>query len=296
LPTLAVAASAAYPNLLLDWPLLQHALGDLGVVASTQIWTDPDVDWAQFDLVLANGAWDNIHHPEAFLGWVDHVATVTCLVNPPAVLRWSLDKRYLAALAAGGVPIVPTTWLAPDDPATASVSAALPAGEFVVKPAISGGGFETARYHPDQAGETDAARDHIRRLLEAGRTVMIQPYQAAVDTHGEAGLIFLGGQFSHAIAKSPLLRPGAGPQEHLWQNEEIGALTPTAAQLAVASTALAVAEELLGPTTYARVDLVPSADGSPAVLELELLDPALFFETQPSAALRFAEVLRQRMA
>jgi hypothetical protein len=108
-------------------------------------------------------------------------------------------------------------------------------------------------------------------------------------------LIFLGGQFSHAIAKSPLLRPGVGPQPHLWQDEKIGSLEPTGDQRATAGAALAAAEHLVGPTTYARVDLVPAADGTPAVLELELLDPALFFETRPAAAIRFAHVLRQRM-
>jgi hypothetical protein len=125
---------------------------------------------------------------------------------------------------------------------------------------------------------------------------MVQPYQAAVDTQGEAGLIFLGGTFSHAIAKSPLLRPGAGPQSHLWQDEEIGALEPTEDQCATARAALAAAEHVVGPTTYARVDLVPLADGTPAVLELELLDPALFFETRPEAATTYARVLRRLIA
>ena len=124
---------------------------------------------------------------------------------------------------------------------------------------------------------------------------MIQPYQAAVDTHGEAGLIFLGGRYSHAIGKGPLLRPGAGPQTHLYQDEKIGAFMPSEAQLETAHLALATAERLVEPTTYARVDLVDLADGTPAVLELELLDPALFFETDPAAATRFARVLRALM-
>ena len=227
---------------------------------------------------MANGAWDNIHRPDEFLDWVRRVAEVALVVNSPAVLGWNLDKRYLAALSEAGVATVPTTWLAPGQ-FPVEHELALPPGEFVVKPAVSGGGFETARYGGGGGdgggggGEVDRhgqnARAHIRRLLNAGRTVMIQPYQAAVDTHGEAGLIFLGGRYSHAIGKGPLLRPGAGPQTHLHHHEQI-----------------------VGPTTYARVDLVNLADGAPAVLELELLDPALFFETRPAAATRFAQVLR----
>jgi hypothetical protein len=121
---------------------------------------------------------------------------------------------------------------------------------------------------------------------------MIQPYQAAVDSQGEAGLIFLGGRYSHAIGKGPMPVAGAGPQPHLYRHEQIGALAASAGQLEAAHRALAAAEQLVGPTVYARVDLVSLDDGMPAVLELELLDPALFFETNPAAATRFAQVLR----
>jgi O-ureido-D-serine cyclo-ligase len=290
-PRLAVAASAEFPDLRPDWPLLQDALAELGVVASTQVWTDPGVRWHEFALVVANGAWDNIHHPDAFLAWAERVAGVTRIVNEPHVLRWNVDKRYLAALAAAGVSTVPTTWIEPTAAqADAFAPAEFPEGEFVVKPAISGGAFETARYRP---GEANAARDHILRLIGAGRTVMVQPYQAAVDTHGEVGLVFLEGRFSHAVAKGPLLRPGAGIQTNVWEHEEIGAVVPTEEQLTTARGALRAAERRLGATTYARVDLVTTDDGSTAVLELELLDPALFFETQPSTATAFAQVLRR---
>jgi hypothetical protein len=290
------AVSADSPDLRPDWPLLRQALADVGIAASTRVWTDFDARWDDVDLVLANGAWDNIHRPEEFLAWVARVADVTLLANAPDVLRWNLDKRYLAALADAGVATVPTTWLspgaAPFSETENETGIPFPPGEFVVKPTVSGGGFETARYRSGDRCAEREARLHVRRLLSAGRTAMIQPYQAAVDTQGEAGLIFLGGRYSHAIGKGPLLVAGAGPQSHLYQQEQIGALTPSATQLEMAHLALAAAEQLVGPTTYARVDLVSLHDGTPAVLELELLDPVLFFETNPAAATRFARVLR----
>jgi hypothetical protein len=296
---LAVAASAEFPDLRADWPLLRQALAERGIEASTQVWTDPAVRWREFDLVLANGAWDNIHRPDEFLAWVAAVAEVTTVANSPEVLRWNLDKRYLGALFDAGVPTVPTAWLTPGPDHEPDLhelpDLSLPEGEFVVKPTVSGGGFETARYRTGDAQSAGDARAHIRRLLNAGRSVMIQPYEAAVDTEGEAGLIFLGGHYSHAIGKEALLQVGAGPQPHLHRDELISALTPSGPQLEAAQIALAAAEQLVGPTTYARVDLVNLDDGTPAVLELELLDPALFFEIQPAAAVRFAEVLRARI-
>lgn len=287
-PRLAVAIGEDYEEFSPDWPFLRRELDEVGIDAFLQFWRDAEVPWDEFDLILANGAWDNIHHPADFLTWVDRVAGLTRIVNAPAVLRWNIDKRYLEILSEAGVPTVATTWIAP--PSAGLDAVRLPAGEFVVKPSISGGGFETALYQSD---ELDAARLHIDRLLAAGRTAMVQPYQAVVDTQGEAGLIFLGGQFSHAIGKSPLLRLGAGAQQSLALDAEIGAITASESQRAIAHAALAAAEQLLGPTTYARVDLVPQPDGTPAVLELELLDPALYFDTQPAAAARFAQVLRQ---
>jgi hypothetical protein len=159
---LAVAVSADSPDLRTDWPLLRQALADVGIAASTRVWTDPDARWDDVDLVLASGAWDHIHRPEEFLAWVDRVAAATPMANAPDVLRWNVDKRYLAALADAGVATVPTTWLTPEweseseagsvagspaGPGTeAETDIPLPPGEFVVKPSISGGGFETARY------------------------------------------------------------------------------------------------------------------------------------------------------
>jgi hypothetical protein len=286
-PQCAVVASAAHPDLRPeDWPLLRHALGQHSVEASTAVWTDPEVSWHTFDLVVANGAWDHIHHAEEFAAWAQRVSQVVPVVNSPAVLSWNMDKHYLAALASEGVPTVPTTWVEPGDRGRADV--ALPDGEFVVKPAISGGGFETARYGPE---EHAVATAHIGRLLAGGRTAMVQPYQSSVDTQGEVGLIYLGGRFSHAIHKNPLLFTGAGVQQDLWDKMVIVATQPHESQLDLATATLSAAERLVGPSTYARVDIVALGDGTPAILELELVDPALYLELSPSAVGRFAEVL-----
>ena len=291
-PRVALASCARYPDQLDEGPLVLGALEERGVEARTAVWSDPGVDWAAFDLVVANGTWDNIHRVAEFLGWVDGLAAAGVrLANAPAILRWNLDKRYLRDLEAAGVPTVPTSWVGPDGDGDGFDRSApvLPQVEIVVKPSVSGGGYRTARY---EAHEHDAARAHIAELVDAGRTAMVQPYQPAVDTEGEVGLVFLGGAFSHAIHKEPMIRRGVGASDSLIANQVVTGATPTGGQLAVARRAVAAAERLLGPTTYARVDVVRGADGEPAVLELELLDPMLFFVTRPERAARFADVLR----
>jgi hypothetical protein len=308
-PRVVFTAPPQFPELHDDWPLARAALEDSGIDARPGVWSDPHVDWSAFDLVVANGAWDNIHHQSAFLAWVDHVGVElgVPMVNSPAMLRWNLDKRYLRALAAAGVPVVPTLWVEPAGP---GADAANPAGaepdglaglvdllerpgdEIVVKPAVSGGGHRTARYTRDAY---DEARRHVAALLRAGGTAMVQPYQHAVDAEGETGLIFIGGVFSHAIHKAPMIRPGAGPRDSLIDNQVVTAATATADQIDMATAALDAAEAVVGPSTYARVDVVPDAAGAPALLELELLDPVLFLTTDPPAAARLARALAQRL-
>jgi hypothetical protein len=285
-PLVAFIAPPFLPGLHDDWPLARAALSRLGIDAAAVVWSDPAVDWTSFDLVVANGAWDNIHHPADFMAWVDaRDLDGAPMVNSPATLRWNIDKRYLRELEAMGVPVVPTTWV---EPGTAPAIGRW-TGEVVVKPSVSGGGFQTARYEPH---EHDQALAHVRTLLGGGRTAMVQPYQSSVDTVGEVGLIFVGGAFSHAMHKDPMIRRRVGPTPSLVDNQVVTPAQASAAQLELAHDAVAAAEQLLGPTAYARVDTVLGADGRPALLELELLDPVLFFATDPAGADRFARVLR----
>jgi hypothetical protein len=294
----AFTAPPQFPELHDDWPLVRAALADIGIDAVPVVWSDTSADWSSFDLIVANGAWDNIHHVDEFLAWVAaRELGSTPTVNSPATLRWNLDKRYLRVLEAAGVPIVPTTWVEPssgggDGGDGAGNNVALPDGEVVVKPSISGGGHRTARYRLD---EHEQARAHVRDLVASGRTAMIQPYQASVDEVGELGLVFLDGEYSHAVHKDPMIRRGAGPLDSLIDNQVVRAATASDDQIVLAQRAVSAAERFLGQTTYARVDIVERADGEQALLELELLDPVLFFAVVPERTATFAEVVKRRL-
>ncbi len=294
----ACTAPPQFPDLHDDWPLQHAAMAAIGLDAAPVVWSDPNVDWSDFDLVVANGAWDNIHNQHEFLRWIAHIEELGVpIVNSPATLRWNFDKRYLRELAAAGLRIVPTRWVesagGPREVGhtDATGAAVVPAdfdGEVVVKPSVSGGGFQTARY---EAHEHEAARAHVDALLGAGIAAMVQPYQESVDREGETGLVFLGGEYSHAIHKEPMIRRGVGPGPSLIDNQVVTGSSAMLDQLRLGRQAVAAAESLLGPTVYARVDIVRDADGEPALLELELLDPVLFLTTAPGSPARFAAAL-----
>ena len=280
---LATAISAA--GLDDDLHPLRDACTAAGLRADIVAWDDPTVSWSRFDAVLLRSTWDYTQRLAEFLGWCERVSRLTTLLNPLEVVRWNTDKHYLGELAARGVPVIESHYLEPgNDPS------ALPAlHEFVVKPCVGAGSRGAKRFI---AAEREAAIAHAKSLLDAGHSVLVQPYLAQVDDVGETALLFFDGRFSHAIRKGPLLRRGEAATRALFAPEHIVARTPSERERAVAKQVLAALpfERL----AYARVDLLPSPAG-PQLLELELTEPSLFFATSPGAAERFADGLRARL-
>jgi glutathione synthase/RimK-type ligase-like ATP-grasp enzyme len=283
---LALVSARAARALDEDLPRLGAALAARGIAFEICDWDDPDVDWSRYRFTLLRSTWDYIDRYAEFNAWIDRVSAVTRLLNPPEVVRWNTHKGYLLDLARRGVAIIPTQLLRPGD---AIELAEVP--ELVVKPAIGAGSRDARRFQNDRAG----ARAHARKLLDAGRDVLVQPYLTRVDEAGETALVFFGGRYSHAIRKGPLLAANADATSALFAPEAITPRQPDAAELALAEQVLA-AIPFPGPMTYARVDLLRDSAGDPVLLELELTEPSLFFTIVPAAAERFAECIAQKYA
>ncbi|HEX4855017.1 hypothetical protein [Arenimonas sp.] len=278
---LALATAIAAYGLDEDLTPLREACEAAGIDVSVVAWDDPTVSWARFDAVLLRSTWDYIDRLPEFLAWCDRTAAVTTLWNGPDVVRWNTDKRYLGELAAKGVPVIESHFIAPgEDPAGFPDFA-----EYVVKPTVGAGSRDAQRYLRE---DRPAAVAHVRRLLEAGRHAMVQPYLRAVDDQGETALLFFGGRFSHAIRKAPLLKRGEGPTRALFNDDHLQPRTPSEGEHAVARQVLAALP--FGPLVYARVDLLPSESG-PQLLELELTEPSVFLPYGEGAAARYASVL-----
>jgi glutathione synthase/RimK-type ligase-like ATP-grasp enzyme len=286
----ALATAARARGLDEDMPLLLRALTGRGIEAVEAVWDDPAVDWGAFDVVVVRSTWDYFERRDEFLAWAERVAAVSELHNPVCVLRWNSDKRYLLDLARRGVPIVPTTFVEP------CAAGELPAStDLIVKPAVSAGSNDTARYG---AGERQAALAHVARLQADGRVAMVQPYQGGVDDRGETALLYFDGRSSHAIRKGAIFAAGPQMVGGLFAREEIQPREPSAVEREVGEAALRAAAAMLpadlAPLLYARVDLVPLADGSPGVLELELCEPSVFVAHAKGSAKRFAAAIARR--
>ena len=280
---MALATCAALPSgEEVEGDLLLDACRAAGLDAEYRDWAEAETDWSGFDLVVIRSTWDYVPRRVEFESWA---ASVPRLANPASVVSWNATKTYLTVLADAGVPVVDTRFVEPGERPQFPKDT-----EFVVKPAEGAGSMGAGRF----AAADDGARRHVEALHEAGRTVMLQPYLADIDTVGETALIFFDGGYSHAIRKGAMLpqrhvHPLDTKDDELFVAEEITARTPSAAEHDLARAALAAVpggERLL----YARVDLLPTPHG-PVVGEIELIEPSLFLAFDAGAPQRLAAAI-----
>jgi glutathione synthase/RimK-type ligase-like ATP-grasp enzyme len=294
---LALVTFDAQPDLHHDDHALVSSLAAHGLRPVPAIWSDPAVDWSAFDAALIRSTWDYFHRRDEFLAWVARVASATRLYNPASVVAWNSDKRYLRELAERGVSTVPTVWRGSGEVLDLEAIVRQTGwSRLIVKPAVSGGAFGTLRVD-DSAG---ARRDAEAELasLSRERAFLVQPYLPAV-AHGERSLLYFGGRYSHAVNK----RPVTGDFR---VQEMFGGVAadhePTGAERALAEQALAASAEALrargvdSEILYARIDVLAGEDGQPRLIEVEAIEPSLFFAQAPGAADRLATALCDRLA
>ena len=253
-----------------------RALIEAGAEAVAVPWTQLQ-DFSAFDLVLPLVAWGYHLRYERWLGFLRRAeASGVPMINPPALLRWNGDKSYLAALAEAGVPTVPT--IAVEACCDADLEQArrhFGSAWLVIKPPVSASASGTHRLGPTDDIPADSR----------GRPMIIQPLIAQIATAGEYSLMLFDGEFSHAVVK----RPKAGDfrvQPHLGGVTLRSIAPPGAEQLARQALAAAPAR-----AAYARVDMVPDADGILRIMELELIEPALFLEHAPDRGAAFTRAI-----
>jgi hypothetical protein len=241
-------------------------------------WDEPAFDWSSARLALLRSTWDYFHRRDEFLAWAERVATVTALHNPPAVIRWNTHKGYLVELAAKGLPVVATELV--KQGSRTDLDRLMNGRQWkkvVIKPAVSAGSFKTMLAGAPNMAE---ARAHLASIVEKG-DALVQPYMANVEGYGERSLIMIDGVFTHAVRKRPAFgAAGAGvaeafvPGEPLLENADVD---PAVAAEDEAEAAQRIVEGAgLGNTLYARVDLIRELDGTPVLMELELVEPSLF--------------------
>ncbi|UJS24359.1 ATP-grasp domain-containing protein [Thiothrix winogradskyi] len=261
--------------------LLYAPLQRYGWHAETVDWRDNSIDWNQFDAVIIRSCWDYQSDPAQFLTVLATIERSTAkLDNSLEVVRWNLSKTYLRDLEAKGIPIVPTAWFHGLDIAPLlSLFTHWQTPEIILKPVISACADDTFRLTPTTLTQQSAT---LIRLFQE-RDCMVQPFIPTIVTEGEYSLFFFGDEYSHTILKTPKSGDFRVQEEHGGQLQRV---EPEAQLLELSRAALAAIPE---PTLYARVDWVRTGNGF-ALMELELIEPSLYFNMDATSAERFARV------
>ena len=267
----------------LDIPFAIKAAEQLEIDLVFANWNDKSIAWESFDAAVIRSAWDYVPVRDEFLQFAKNVETKTKLFNSYDVMRWNTDKKYLSNLENKGVPIIPTKFASNIDEAMPAVSWAFGIAEAIaIKPTVGAG----ARLAGKATTEAEAI-EFVKRILEAKRTAIIQPYVSSVDDEGEKAIIVINGEISHVAKKVPALTKGghgdaAGQLEITSEIRDIVKTT---------SNAVSEWDDLL----FARVDVVRMGEKL-VLMELELTEPWLFMQFRPEAGVNLFKALKQRIA
>lgn len=267
--------------------LVADALRRRGLSVARLDWADPGFDWSRTKSAVFRTTWDYFHRFDEFAPWLERAGRATRFFNEAALIHWNIDKHYLGQLAKAGVNIVPTRYIEAGATGTlAEHAAATGWDELILKPTVSGAARHTYRFAASDA----ALHEAVFAELIANEAMMLQPFQRHILDAGELSLIVIDGKVTHAIRKTA--RAGDFRVQDDWGGT-VHEHAPSAEESAFAEAAVAaVPFDVL----YARVDAVRGNDGALALMELEMVEPELFFRFHPPAADALAEGLARRLA
>ena len=263
------------------------ALQRQGLRARRLAWDDPGVTWSDARSALFRSTWDYFERLPTFNSWLERCAKQTRLFNDISLIRWNLDKRYLSQLQQSAVHTVDTHYIEKGAPQTLRQQLDDQGwDDAILKPAVSGAARHTYRIELAAAKSLEC----LYAELIQQEAMLLQPMQRNVLTHGELSLIVIDGRFSHAIRKTP--KPGdfRVQDDH---GGQVAAHQASAAEIAFAEAAVrAVPFDVL----YARVDMIYDNHERLAIMELEMIEPELFFRFRPQAADELAAALARRLS
>ncbi|SDS21935.1 hypothetical protein SAMN04515667_1680 [Formosa sp. Hel1_31_208] len=266
--------------------IVYHALEQVGLKTLRLAWDDMFFDWSTTKSVLFRTTWDYFDRFDEFSQWLENVSKQTTLLNSEAIIRWNIDKHYLQDLQQKGVRIAESHFI--EQGAKVSLSQLhdiLNWSETVLKPCISGAARHTYKLSLENL---DTHEVKFKELI-ANEAMMLQPFQNNIIAKGEVSMMVFNGVFSHAILKKAKLgdfrvQDDFGGSVHNYN--------PSTTEIDFAEFVVKACPEL---PIYARVDIFEDNDGEIALLELELIEPELWFRHHKKAALSLAQGVKEKL-
>lgn len=245
------------------------------------VWNDPSVNWANYDCLIFRTIWDYFEFPKEFAAWLNVLENLNIkTLNPLSIIKRNQHKFYLRDLEQQGVDIIPTVFIAKNTGLDLSFLKENNWERAVIKPAVSAGSYLTKLFSQNEIAETEAEYKSIAQE----RDLLVQPFMPEIQEMGEISLLFFQGHFSHSVLKKPVnddfrVQSQFGGQYQIYLPDE-----------SVIKTAENIIKTFGGELLYARVDGILK-DGKFLLMELELIEPDLYFSYAPDAKKRYLSAL-----
>lgn len=265
--------------------MLFEPLAKYGWQGEEVSWRDNSLNWNDFDVVIVRSTWDYQDSPEEFMACLQRIeASSARLENSLATMTWNIDKSYLKDVESKGVRIVPTLWFAQfDAEAIRDGFRHFGADECILKPLVSANADHTYRL---TATDFEANLSVLEEVFQH-RAFMMQPFIKTIVEEGEYSLFYFTSRYSHTILKMPKQDDFRVQEEH---GGQLALVEPEPELKAVAEQTL---KTLPDDPLYARLDFIRTEQGF-AVMEVELIEPSLYFNMDDESAQRFADAFVAR--
>mgnify|MGYP000979721386 CR=1 FL=1 len=259
-----------YPDLTEDDRYVQRFLQSKNIQVDAGIWTDEEIDWSDYDVVILRSTWDYFYNPIEFSRWLDRLEKACIQVlNPVPVIRWNLDKKYLFEIESKGIRIPPSVLVRQNE--SLDLYAFLLRNSWdkaVVKPVVSAGAYRTFTIDRADAIEKQSLFD--RYISE--QDFIIQRFSNEIIQSGELSLIYFNKKYSHSVLKKP--KANEFRVQFQYGGKHID-FTPNEDLLKQIDHTLSF---LPNGLLFTRVDGYLDADGFFCHMEIELTEPMLFFD------------------
>ena len=266
--------------------LIVNPLEEMGWICDQVPWdTNKLIDWDQYDSVIIRSTWN---YQENFLKFINVLKEINSssadLQNPIDIVEWNLNKQYLKDLEDKNIKIVPSQWFKNFIPKEIIQSFLnFNSKKIIIKPCISANADFTYIL------EEKTALSKLKTLKKdfIDKEFIIQPFIQDIKNEGEYSLIYFGNTLSHVLLKTPKVGDFRVQEEHGGTLKSI--INPEQALFRFGKN---VINKLPRTCLYSRVDIVRNKNEF-LLMEVELIEPSLYFNMDSKSPKKFVEVFNK---
>ncbi|MET0760634.1 MAG: hypothetical protein ABWZ56_09455 [Flavobacterium sp.] len=279
--TLALLTCEKLPELTPADQLLIPELAKHNITAKAVIWDDKRINWNDFDYLVFRSTWDYFEKESEFNLWLDQVEKLGIkTLNPIEVIKKNKHKFYLREMQQNGIQIIPTVFI--NKTLSLNLSELIPFHwkKAVIKPAFSGGSYQTAVFDVSDIEKINQEY----KIIASEKELLVQEFMSEIQTLGETSFIFFNKKFSHCVNKKPI------EGDFRVQSQFGGKYTLIELSLELIEKAQKIVNTFNNELLYARVDGIV-IENELHLMEIECIEPDLYFDLSEGSPQRFVESL-----